>query len=118
MAALILIQDSMGATPITRLLDALGVVFERRTLVRALASAPTRATAAAIISEDVLAKAGGGADRPNVLKELVSRYRHVLVYPFRGTAEGLRALSHCVDGHAELAPIIPGTAYSVATDFT
>lgn len=117
MTSLVLLE-STDETPVARLLETLGVVFERQTLAEVLASAgdsPAISTAL-ILSEEQLANTHG---QGVCLKELLCRYRHALVYPFRGTAEGLRALSECVGGRAETAPVDTGaeSRYFVSTDF-
>lgn len=120
MRPLVLLESTAG-TPVERLLEALGVVFERRSLLQALevpaGSSTTRP--ALILSEEQLSKAGAlGATPAAPLRELLSRYRHVLVYPFQGTPEGLRTLSACVDGRVEAAPVTGADpAYAVAPGF-
>jgi hypothetical protein len=103
--------------PVERLLEALGVLFERRSLAQMFAfsgHAPGERPAL-ILSEEHLSMAHGEA---TLLKELLSRYRHVLVYPFQGTPDGLRALSACVEGHAEAVPVDRSDGpYAIATGF-
>jgi len=120
MTPLVLLETTAG-TPVERLLDALGAIFERRSLAHALPlpgdSPATRP--ALILSEEQLSNACGGGKKPaELLKELLSRYGHVLVYPFRGTEEGLRALSACVEGRAEAVPVSATDGpYAVARGF-
>src|SRR5262245_34865950 len=121
MTSLVLLE-SAELTAVQRLLEALGVVFERRSLAQALqlvqgSSAPRPAL---ILSEEQLVRAAGvGADPETRLQELLSRYRHILVYPFRGSPDGLRALSTCVEGQAEAAPVSATAGpYSVVSGFT
>lgn len=114
----LVLLESADETPVARLLGALGVVFERRTLAEALASAgdSPAASTALMLSEEQLADAH---DQGVCLKEFLCGHRHALVYPFRGTAEGLRALSECIEGRAEAEPLDSGStsSYLVTTDF-
>jgi len=116
MTRLILMEDTQG-TPVARLLDALGTVFERRTLTETLSSPEDARDTALILSEEQLVNAHGRLG--SRLKELVCRYRHALLYPFRGTAQGLRALSDCVGGRANAEPLDGGdeASYFVSTRF-
>jgi len=120
MARLVLIESAEN-TPLARVLAALGVIFERRSLAQALAFPKERAASTAVIlSEEELVKSVG-VDRndPTVLKALLAGYRHALLYPFRGTARGLQTLSECAEGRAEVLPVTAGDKprYSVATGF-
>jgi len=115
--------ESRGRTPVSALLDALGVVFERRPLAQILGVLAPRPPggSVAIISEEELARSTRvDGSRCSVLKDLASRYRHILIYPFHGTVEGLSALGDCVEGGAEVMPLSGGGApsYSVTTDFS
>lgn len=109
----LVLLDSARETPVGRLLEALGVVFETRSLAAAAeASEDSPATRRVlIVSEEQLASAR--------LKELLDRYRHILIYPFRGTPEGLRALSACVEGRAEVQHLdgADDSRYSIGADF-
>jgi hypothetical protein len=118
----LVLLESTRETPVGRLLEALGVVFETRSLAEALESSKdSRATRRIlIVSEEQLASATGiSGNRPERVKELLHRYRHILIYPFRGTPEGLRALSACVEGRAEVNHLDVGddSRYSIETDF-
>jgi hypothetical protein len=117
----LVLLESAHAMPVERLLDALGVVCERRSLTQALQSTQgsSAEAPALILSEEQLARAAVGADPATPLKELLSRYRRVLVYPFQGTSDGLRALSACVHGRVEAAPVtVADGPYTVARGFT
>jgi hypothetical protein len=119
MTPLVLLETTAG-TPVERLLDALGAVFERRSLAHALQFSGNSPAArpALILSEEELSNVCGGKKPAEPLKELLSRYGHVLVYPFRGTAEGLHALNACVQGRAEAAPVSATDGpYAVARGF-
>ena len=109
----LVLLESARETPVGRLLEALGVVFETRSLGEAPESSQgSPATRRAlIVSEEQLASARA--------KELLSRYSHILIYPFRGTPEGLRALSACVEGRAEVKhlDVADDSRYSIGTDF-
>src|SRR5262245_2097536 len=100
MRPLVLLESAAG-TPVERVLETLGVVFERRPLAEALGFSAPSATSrpALILSEDQLSIAfTTGEKRAALLKELLSRYAHILVYPFQGTSGGLEALSACIEG--------------------
>lgn len=107
---------------VARLLEALGAVFETRSLADVLGSPASADTSrrALIVSETQLASVhGAGQGRPSPVRDLVSRFRHVLVYPFRGTPDGLRALGACVDGRAEATAVkaAGGSPYVVEPGF-
>jgi hypothetical protein len=115
----LVLLESTGETPVARLLRALGVVFETRSLMQALADS-LETSRALILSEEQLANVHGiSANPPMPLKTLFSQYRQILIYPFRGTADGLRALSAFVEGRAEVGSLHAGheSRYSVASDF-
>jgi hypothetical protein len=118
MRPLVLIQ-SRGETPTARLLRALGVVFTPHSFAEALAESQQGSAeeSSLIISEDELASAATTWES-KALRELTSRYRSVLLYPFRGDPPGLRALRECVDGNVEIIPLGHGehSTYSVRSD--
>jgi hypothetical protein len=123
MAPSVHLLESDPETPVERLLDALGVVFDRHPLGEALRASASSAPSggAAILSETELARSTGvDGTRRLVLRDLASRYRHVLIYPFHGTAEGLSAIAECVQGLVEAAPLASGGAlnYSVTAKFS
>ena len=101
-----------------RLLDALGVVFERRAPAEVLQRSGS-SPAALILSEEHLLDARiAGTEPAAFLAALQAHYRQILVYPFRGTPEGRRALGAWVKGGVETAPgEDAGGPYAVATSF-
>src|SRR5205085_2812722 len=111
--------EKARATPVGRLLEALGVVFETRSFAEAALDSSEDSLAprsVLIVSEEQLASADSGRAR---VKELLHRYRHILIYPFQGTPEGLRSLSACVDGRAEVKhlSIDDDSRYFIETNF-
>src|SRR5262249_54720950 len=107
-------------TSVTRLLDALGVIFEKRSPACMFAFQGEPNSTALMLSEEQflhLRRVGLSCSRP--VRDVLSRYSHVLLYPFQGTDQGLRALSECIDGRVESAPPSDGSSpsYSITTNF-
>jgi hypothetical protein len=118
----VILPEDTRSTPLGSLLGALGVMLEHRPLAHAfgLAGDMRPTDAALIVSEEQLAAAHALTGDPAHLINGLARYRHVLVYPFRGRPDGLRALSACTAGRAEAAPAGGGAAaaYSVTKKFS
>jgi len=113
--------ESEPGTPVERLLDAFGVEFDRRPLAETLGvAAPSSSVGVAILSEAELTRStGANGNRRFNLKAVASRYRNILIYPFRGTVDGLGALNECLGGTGEIASLSSGDAsqYRVDADF-
>jgi hypothetical protein len=102
MTNLVLLEPSAEA-PLSYLLDSLGATFERRSLGEVLARrvGQSNGGTALILSDEQLLHAHNSGRA----EDLVARHRYVLVYPFRGTPGGLRALQACTGGRVSAEPL-------------
>jgi hypothetical protein len=105
MTRLVLLEND-GADLLRRLLESLGAFFERSLSLEHALNAVTPeegASTALILSEERLFEAQALARQRAVsILQLFSGFRNVLVYPFRGSREGLTALSEWLDAKVEI----------------
>lgn len=116
MRELVLIE-SAGETPLTRLLNALGAAFRVVPLEAAdMCSSATDTERVLIISEEQLSKALIVAhSRKRQLPEFFSKFVCALVFPAQGVPSGAQALREWTGGAVEIKPLdTEGGAYSVA----
>jgi hypothetical protein len=105
MTRLILLENE-SADLLRPLLESLGVLFERSLSVEHALNAVTLepgTRTALILSEERLIEAQALARQRAVsIVQLLSGFQHVLVYPMRGSREGLSALGEWLDGKVEI----------------
>jgi hypothetical protein len=96
----LLVSESSQSSLVQNLLAALDVAFAVAPLEE-IAAGETKSATALLLTESQFVELSDAARRSSTsARELLSRFKDVLVYPFHGTPEGLRALEHCVGGRA------------------
>jgi hypothetical protein len=109
---LVLIQ-SEPESAVTRLFDQLGVVYQTRPLLEALASDSPSEKVALIISENEMINSHAVAQaRGTTLVSLMAGYASVLIWPFEGTDKGVLALSEWTGAKNEVNHPALGTPFS------
>lgn len=101
----LVVIETAGETALTRLLDALGVLFKTSSLEESIDKRSLGVDKLALIlSEAKLVEALILAHtRQTTVKDLFSNYACVLVYPIEGTESGLKALGKWLGGDVEIA---------------
>jgi hypothetical protein len=90
-----------AAGAVTRLLEAMGVVFTKETLTRALEMPDgAKLGGALLIPGDELAR-GVAAHSATVMRDFLNRHRNVLIYPFGDPNDTIAAIRACLGVDAE-----------------